>query len=81
MQESLDALVNGGLQVDARLYAMALGYTLGKKSVVSTNGAGFRGKWSTNKRWLGGVMVVSCVVTAAALMAMASVKRISQKGR
>lgn len=80
MQESLDALANGGLQVDARLYAMALGYTLGKKSVVSTNGAGFCGKWS-NKRWLGGVMVVSCVVTAAALVTMASVRGMSQKGR
>lgn len=60
---------------------MALGYTLGKKSVVSTNGAGFSGSKWFNKRWPGGVMIVSCVVTAAALLAVASVRGMSQKGR
>ena len=40
MQEGLDQFVEKGLQVDARLYAMAVGYTLGRSAEAAAAAAG-----------------------------------------
>lgn len=36
MQQGLDGFASSGLQVDARLYAMAVGYTLGARAAAET---------------------------------------------
>ena len=67
MQEGLEALIKGGFQVDARLYAMAMGYTLGK-SVISTTGGGWSRRWSRNPIMKYMLIASTVVVTATALV-------------
>lgn len=65
MQEGLDEFANAGFQVDARLYAMAVGYTLGRRAAAA-------GEGDCPRRWLGPSVVSSLVgvVVAATLTAV-----------
>lgn len=63
MQEGLDEFAYAGFQVDARLYAMAVGYTLGRRAAAA-------GEGDCPRRWLGRAVASSLVgvVVAATLM-------------
>ncbi|CAM9706546.1 unnamed protein product [Ectocarpus sp. 13 AM-2016] len=63
MQEGLDEFANAGFQVDARLYAMAVGYTLGRRAAAA-------GKGDCPRRLLGRAVASSLVgvVVATTLM-------------
>eukprot|EP00903_Cladosiphon_okamuranus_P014957 g13845.t1 len=66
LQEGLDAFTKAGLQVDARLYAMAVGYTLGRNAAD--------GRGSCRRRWARRrALVASLVGVAAAAAAMVAV--------
>ena len=62
LQEGLDAFTESGLQVDARLYAMAVGYTLGRNAAPG-------GRSRCRRRWAGRALVASLAGVAAAAAA------------
>lgn len=65
MQGGLDDFAKSGLQVDARLYAMAVGYTLGKSAAAASKGGCCRQRWARGALWVSLVGVaVAAVVTA-----------------
>eukprot|EP00752_Nemacystus_decipiens_P002401 g2264.t1 len=68
MQQGLDDFTESGLQVDARLYAMAVGYTLGRGAA-----GGEAGRGSCRRRLAGCALASSLVgVAAAAAVVFAS---------
>lgn len=65
MQSGLDDFASGGLQVDARLYAMAVGYTLGKNAAAAAAAAG---GGCCRQKWARGAVMASLVGVAVAVV-------------
>lgn len=67
MQQGLDGFANAGFQVDARLYAMAVGYTLGTARAGREGDEYCRRRRHARRALVVAALVVTTVVTGVVM--------------